>query len=348
MKARIGRAKVPASFFTTSTVKPHEQFAAWRESIGVFLDVRVKDGEPPSFNANVEGYLLEDVFLSRCKAGAQKFDRPALKIARDSIDHYMIQLVLDGRIEMYRPSGQLVVPTGGLVAFDLAEVMDTFNSDFDLISIIVPRRRLAPMLAEPDSQQGARVDPQSGSGKLLANYVVTLFSVAPTLTPAEASLAARSLLDLVALAFNGAALKIGDLPELVRQAELLRVQTYIKERLADPRLEPATIADGIAMSRAQLYRLFAPIGGVAEYIREQRLRRCLTDLLTAKHAHRQIAAIAYSWGITDPIYFAKAFKQRYGRSPSEVREAGLVLNERSKNAASSGDRLYEEWIASLA
>lgn len=347
-KARVDRAKIPASLFSTEGLGADASFAAWRQSIGVFLDVRRPAHEPPSFAAHVEGYLLEDVFVSRCDAGAQKFDRPATKIARDSIDHYMIQLVLDGRIEMEHRHDRFTVPRGGLIAFDLSEVMDTFNSDFSVISVIVPRRRLAPLLADPDAQQGARVDPESGAGKLLANYLTTLFSVAPTLNAAEASMAARSLLDIIALAFNGQALKTGDLPELVQRAEITRVQNYIKNHLMNPDLEPASVAEGVGVSRARLYRLFAPIGGVADYIREQRLRRCLADLLSARHAHRQIADIAYRWGFSDPINFAKAFKQRFGRTPSEAREAGLSIAWQECPGAASRTALLEQWIANLA
>ena len=130
----------------------------------------------------------------------------------------------------------------------------------------------------------------------------------------------------------------------------MRVQTFIKERLSLPDLEPSFVAENVGMSRAQLYRLFAPIGGVAEYIREQRLRRCLADLLSAKHAQRQIADIGYRWGFTDPIGFAKAFKQRFGRTPSEARDAVLVLGRQARQGMAHrlGDRLYEEWIAGLA
>lgn len=347
---RTSRSKIPATRFTTEHIEPHKRFDAWRNSIGVFLDVRLPSTGASAFEAKAEGYLLDDVFLSRCRASAQKFDRPEVKIARDSIDHYMIQLVLGGRIDMDHGEQHLVAPTGGLIAFDLSDVMDTFNSDFDVLSIIVPRRRLAPLLANPDGQQGAQVDPETGSGKLLANFLVTLFSVAPTLSQAEASLAARSLLDLVALAFNGVALRTGDLPELAQQAELMRVQNFIKERLPLPQLEPTFVAEGVGMSRAQLYRLFAPIGGVAEYIREQRLRRCLADLLSARNTHRQIADIAYSWGFHDPVYFAKAFKSRFGRTPSEAREAALssAPRDRRGNELATGDHLYEEWISGLA
>lgn len=104
----------------------------------------------------------------------------------------------------------------------------------------------------------------------------------------------------------------------------------------------------MAARRAQLYRLVAPIGGIAEYIREQRLRRCLADLLSAGHAHRQIADIAYRWGFSDPISFTKAFKQRFGRTPSEAREAGLSSQWQERGADGRSTALFEQWIANLA
>lgn len=345
---RTARAKLPASLFTTEALPPSERFSAWRDSIGVILEARAAAPEPAAtFNARVETYLLDEVMFARSTFSAQKFDRRAIRIAQDSIDHYMIQFFLDGQLEMNlgRRSFRADRP---LVAFDLTKVMDSYDSDCDFLCIMIPRRRLAPLLTAPDSLQGARVDPDSGAGRLLANYLVTLFSVAPTLTPAEGSAAARTLVDLTALAFNGAALEGGDLPAIVQQAELLRVQSLIKDQLANVHLDPGVVADAAGMSRAQLYRLFAPAGGIAEYIREQRLRRCLADLMSVTQAHRQVADIAYSWGFSDPTYFAKAFRQRFGRTPSEAREAASAQAQRIEPGDRVTDRLYEEWIAGLA
>jgi len=349
--SRAARAKVPASLFQTTDLPAHARFETWRESIGVMMDVRRPESEPAKdFDARLESYLLDDVMIARCTAGAQKFDRTAAKFVRDSIDHYMIQLFLDGHVDMSHRNREFRCKAGTVIAFDLADVMDTFNSDFDLLSIVVPRRRLAPLLRDPDVLQGLMVDPDSGTGKLLSNYFVTLFSAAPTLTPEEAAVAARALVDLTAMAFNGTLIKRGDTPEATNHAELMRVQSFIKEHLARPDLGPDAVALAAGMSRAQLYRLFAPIGGVAEYIREQRLRRCLADLLSVQHLHRQIADIAYSWGFSDPTYFAKAFKARFGRTPSDAREAAApqARQRRSELDRRVGDRLYEEWLAGIA
>jgi AraC-like DNA-binding protein len=347
---RLKRSSLPVSLFSTADLPPAERFGAWRESIGVIFDVSLPSKPTPLFDARVEGYLIEDIVLARCCAGAQKFDRSSIRVAQDSIDHYMIQLVLSGCVDLNRAGKRLRVDAGGLIAFDLAEVLDSFNSDFELLSVIIPRRRLAPLLKHPDSVQGAMIDPEGGSGKLFAGFLVSLFTAAPTLSLAEGSLAARSLVDLTALALSGATVSAGAPPEFVQQSELLRVQSFIKERLAMPDLEPDKVAEGVGTSRAQLYRLFAPIGGVAEYIRQQRLRRCFADLLSAQHAHRQIADIAYGWGFNDPGHFAKAFKQRFGRTPSEMRDTATLARKQCDVAIDdrAGDRMYEEWISAVA
>ena len=127
------------------------------------------------------------------------------------------------------------------------------------------------------------------------------------------------------------------------------MQNFITERLGQTNLDPDFVADGVGMSRAQLYRLFAPVGGISDFIREQRLRRCLADLLSQEH--RQIGEIAHRWGFRGSISFTRAFKQRFGRTPSEARAAALSSTWKQEGMALDdriGDRIYEQWIVNLA
>ncbi|MBK5960795.1 hypothetical protein CCR97_21685 [Rhodoplanes elegans] len=348
--ARRAAAKLPVSLFDTADLPYPERFAAWRESIGVFLEVGlVRAGDEEHYDAWAESYLLDDLILSRCAASATKFDRRPLRVAHDSIDHYMIQVLVRGTIDMTLGRHALSFPTGQVILFDLADTMDTVNSTFDLVSVIIPRRRLAPLLARPDSLNGAAVDPTSATGRLVSTYTLSLYQSAPQLSPTEASAAATALVELMALAFNGVGQPGGDVSESLAKAELLRVQGFIRAHLAAPDLGPDMIAAALGISRARLYRLFAPVGGIAEHIREQRLRRCLTDPVSAKQAHRQVAEIAYAWGFSDPTHFARAFKQRFGRTPSEVRRAATPLARRDRPSVDPrvGDRLHEDWLAGL-
>ena len=350
-QARRASSRLPASLFQTSDLPPAERFAAWRDSIGVFLEVGLlQPDDADEFDGWAESYLIDDIMLSRCAAGRQKFDRRAIHVARDSMDHYMIQLLLDGTIDLTTGRRTLQCPSGHLIGFDLGERMDTVNSRFDLLTVIIPRRRLTHLLARPDSLHATMVDPNSGTGLLVVNFLRALYQSAPLLSQSEASAAAASLLELLALAFNGVTYQSGDAPETMAQAELLRVQNFIKANLASPALGPDMAVTALGISRARLYRLFAPVGGIAEYVREQRLRRCRADLVSNHLAHRQIAEIAYGWGFADPAHFARSFKQRFGRTPSEVRHAAPPLARRGspKLDPRVGDRLHEEWLAGLA
>jgi AraC-like DNA-binding protein len=346
---RIGRSKTPASLFDTSGLPASKRFATWCESMGVLLDISPTASHPTDqFNAHLEGYLVGDILLSRLITGGQKMRRTSDRIARDSIDHYAINFFLGGTVELQGPR-LLQYGEGNLIAFDDGEPLTCETGGFDVVTATIPRRRLSPSLQRPDAVHASMIDHGSAVGQLLVEFVRTLYATAPDLAQDEARAAEQALLVLVAAALNGITIKSGDLPAMFYRAELMRAQAFIKSNLGNASLSPNLVAAAVALSRAQLYRLFAPLGGVAEYIREQRLRRCLADLLATRQNGQAITEISYRWGFADPAHFARAFKQRFGRTPSEAREAAAVHTRRSFDLdVRAGDRLYEDWLAGLA
>ncbi len=319
--------------------------------MSVFLDPSLSAHETATaFSGEIEGYLLDDIVFSRAQASQQKFDRASAKIARDGLDHYMIELFFEGHTEMTVGRRVLRNRPGQIVGFDLGDVMDSFNSVFDVLCVFVPRARLSPLLARPDSINGVMPSVEDGPGFLLAKYLRTLYQVAPTLTPAEGATAARALLELTASAFNKASAGARADDIVAQPSQLLRAQFYIRENLASADLTSERIALGVGISRTALYKLFEPAGGVANYVRELRLRKCFRDLASSRHSGAQIAEIAYRWGFSDPAVFARAFRRRFGRSPSEAREVTHTYVRRDRQAIDprAGNRLHEEWIATLA
>ena len=344
--ARTGRALLPASLFRTHGLPRADRFEAWRQSIGVFLDTRLDPrSDAEDFNGQVESYLLDDLMLSRCTANHQKFDRPSLKIARDDIDHYMVQLFLAGGTEM--KLGRRSIGGTRLVGFDLADVLDSVNADFDLLAVLVPRARLAPLLRFPDALHGTMPITEDGAGGLLANFLRDVFDILPALAPVQAASVARALIELIAAAFNGVRFPANDMPALAERALQLRARLHVKSRLRERDLNPEDIARAMGLSRSALYRLFRQTGGIAHYIREQRLRRCFGEL-AAGSGRAQVAQIAYRWGFADAAHFSRLFKQRFGCTPSETQERATAGMARGDHDPRVGDRRYESWIAGLA
>jgi len=344
--ARTGRALLPASLFRTHDLPHADRFGAWRESIGVFLDCRLDPrSDAEDFNGQVESYLLDDLMLSRCTANHQKFDRPSLKIAHDDIDHYMVQLFLTGGTEMRL--GRRSIGSTRLIGFDLADVLDSFNADFDLLAVLVPRARLAPLLQVPDSLHGAMPITEDGAGGLLAGFLKDVFEILPALTPVQAAGVARALIELIAAAFNGVRFPANDVPALAERALELRARLHVKARLRERDLNPEDIARAMGLSRSALYRLFHESGGIAHYIREQRLRRCFGELAGGRSG-MQVAQVAYRWGFADAAHFSRLFRQRFGCTPSETQERATAALAKGGHDPRVGDRRYESWIAGLA
>lgn len=349
--ARVARSRLPASFFRTDALPPAERFAAWRESVGVFLDSRlVPQDDAEHFNGDVESYLLDDIVISRPRANGQKFDRPSRRIARDGLDHYMIQLFVHGNTDIALARRSLHGAERRIVGFDLGDVLDSFNADFDILCAVVPRARLAPLLDRPDSLHTQMPSLEGGGGALLANFLPNLFDSLPDLAAAQAGSAGRALVELIATAFNGACFAAADAPDAARHALELKAKTFVKAQLGQHALDPEEVARAMGLSRTALYRLFQESDGVALYIREQRLRRCFADLVSERSREMQIAEIAWRWGFADAAHFARLFKERFGCTPTQARAGAHTLNggRTRKHDTRVGDRRYEEWIAGLA
>lgn len=83
----------------------------------------------------------------------------------------------------------------------------------------------------------------------------------------------------------------------------------------------AEIATRSAMSPRQVQRLFEQAGTTfTEFVLEQRLLLVRKLLGDPRARMRKISEIAHSSGFSDLSYFNRAFRKRFGSTPSELRE----------------------------
>ena len=97
---------------------------------------------------------------------------------------------------------------------------------------------------------------------------------------------------------------------------LLKVREAILSRLNDEQLSVESLADEIGLSRSQLFRKISALTGasVNELIRTFRLQKA-AQLLEQNWA--PVTQVAYEVGYSNLSYFSKAFKEKYGVTPSE-------------------------------
>lgn len=344
-------SQIETSHFDTGALAPDQRFDAWRDAIGVCFDVTPHDDATRErFTASVDSFLLDDIVVNHCRLGAQTFERSAARIARDGIDHYQFHVFLDGAVEMDCAGRPKRARRGDFVVLDHGETFASRTTDYEILNIFIPRRRLAALLNAPDSAHGTVFDSRTGAGRLLNDFAAALFRAAPSLTTDQAPDAAQSLIHLCAMALNGAVVDRSDPPSAADRSLLLQAQLVIKDSLHDPSLRVETVAAAIGVSRSRLYAIFEPIGGVAEYVREMRLRRAYAELISARARHRSVAEIAYSLGYSDPCVFSRAFKARFGCAPREARETAASCPARQPGGRheGAGDVKYAFWIGNIA
>jgi signal transduction histidine kinase/DNA-binding response OmpR family regulator len=98
-----------------------------------------------------------------------------------------------------------------------------------------------------------------------------------------------------------------------------KINHIIDKQMLNTEFSVEELSHEVALSRVHLYRKIKQLTGlsVSEYIRGIRLKKA-TELMqgTAK----SLSEIAYETGFTSPSYFAKCFKEQFGKTPSEYVE----------------------------
>lgn len=342
--------KLQKSHFSTHRLHPTERLPAWCESIGTVFDIHAPAGLPhEAFNASLNSYLIDDqLMLARCETSAQRFERNPLRVARDSLDHYLVQTHLRGSQDLRRAGKQQRSEAGDLQVIDLADTHQAQTTDFCNLTLVIPRQMLAPHLIHPDSQQGRVLKGDKGLTRLAVNHIRMLLEVMDTLSDAEAVQSIEPMMMLLASALNGSSESVDGGEAGVAMSLLGQAKLEI-ERNLHRNLPVEELCAALPVSRATLYRLFEPFGGVRAYMQDRRLRRCAHALLAPHYAHRRIYEIAYAWGFASEAHFSRAFRRKFGISPREARGAfdGLPSKQIAAPARLIGDRHYEQWLQQI-
>jgi AraC-like DNA-binding protein len=169
----------------------------------------------------------------------------------------------------------------------------------------------------------ATVALNSSKGRVLSNYLLSLARVLPSVATEHLPVLNAATRALVQACLSPASdnSEHSDLPSATAFRE--RVRRVVRREMSSPEFGPEILGRLLAMSRSKLYRAFASTGGVARFIQQERLseaRRRLADISD----NASIRVVASETGFLDHSTFSRAFKLRYGSSPSKFREMALA------------------------
>ncbi|VVE90498.1 helix-turn-helix domain-containing protein [Pandoraea bronchicola] len=321
--------------FSTDYLTPELRVDVWREIISPFFDtLPVENEQGPLLEGAVTSHSVGTLLIGGTAFNAQRYDRSRKLVLASGLDQYMIQLFISGALDGDCCGLPVSVRPGDIFALDLSRVANTQVSPGTTVTIFLPRERV-DKVASGRSVHGAVLKADWPITRLLASFIVTLNQLAPQMKGAEALAVEAGAVNLLseALVRKFESASVTDDPVLSR---VLRSQVlaYIDANLTSPNLGLASILERFRVSRAHLYRIFAADGGIASAIRDRRLDAAYSALvLGSSRRDQSITRLAHELSFSGSNHFLRAFRARFGMTPSEAREAGFTFHLANRGIA---------------
>ncbi|MQY04542.1 AraC-like ligand-binding domain-containing protein [Actinomadura macrotermitis] len=308
--------------FTTLSVAPPERFDLWADTCArQYLPCKTTSPFENDFVASVRNVACGSVQISRLRHPPLRSWRSPQLVRSSDPEVLTLLHPASGRTHLVS-EGRHASLSGGEGA--LLSSSHPFNGwhtgddHTDVLLIEIGRAALKPLHRSLDRLLCTSLDLGQGMGAVLLAHAHAVVEQAESLTAVDRARLEGSTLDLV----HG--LLAGHLDGRIsapQQTLLQRIKAFVLRELADPELSPRAVAEAQRVSLRYLHRLFeAEDLSVSAWIRAERLERCRRDLADPALAGCPVHAIGAKWGLTDPTYFGRVFREAYGMSPARYRQ----------------------------
>lgn len=282
----------------------------WHEALAAsHLRFNVDVPDPALFQAVVSRRRFGEVALVECAVTPSGGRRGRRELSVDP-GWAGVLVVRSGRERVCQAGHELVVGPGDVLVWD-GELPVEFQvlEPLRKRSLLLPRGRVLGL----GGCVPVHVPAGSPHGRLLGGYLEMLSRELPRLDEPACASAANAALELLraVVAPTNADLRTTVLP---------RVRAFVDARLHDPDLDPPQVAAAHAISVRTLHTLFEPTGEtLGGYVRRRRLEKAREDLRGRPGV--PVSLVAARWGFRSTAHFSRSFREAYGSTPREVRDA---------------------------
>jgi AraC family transcriptional activator of tynA and feaB len=319
--------------FSTELVPAADRLDAWQWNARKFCgDCRFQFHNRRTFHGSIETKKAGSLDLSRFSSSSLRFAKFPIENAHAEKSCTVITQ-LEG-MRSYSQNHRVVILNAGdstLIDSALPWSSDCLG-DCVRLYLRAPRWLIENRLRVTTLPVAHRISGTSTLGATLFHLANSLYREAEHLSPEEATAMIEAYFDI----WSACVVHSGAEPGITRGSVELcsRIETFIEEHLADPALNPPTIAAAAGLSVRHLHRLFAHRGWtVGDWIRARRLERCRHDLADPRFRERTITDIAFYWGFSESAHFSRSFKKQFGVSPRTFRSqpcAGATAHEQTE------------------
>ena len=266
------------------------------------------------FDFFAEALVLPEAVVAHARLHGQiPTTRDAALIAATSAEQLFVYVVKDGALEVAPTRSGRRLRAGDILVLDLAQASSVLGTDYEAIYLILARGALPEPLRHMDLHC-AEIHGDHPLARAIVSTLTCLCEDAPRMSQVQGSVVLRAAIEMLGLALTD-----------VRRARLAprmlkaTAETLVDDNLSQPGLSPAWIAKRLDVSRATLYRAFAPYGGVTLFINDRRLQNAL--LLLTSDDEPPLSEIAARCGYGGRTRLFQAFSERFAIPPEAVLSA---------------------------
>lgn len=276
-----------------------------------------------NFEGRVESITFENGAVGRVRMSPIVAVKTKHDIANSPIECVHGNLILGGELKVEQSGRTNIAKPGDLVLYrSYSSVTLTENPDSpcDNLAFIIPKSQFLGMPNVDDFFGNTILSAE----KLIGPLSSCLAMIAQNLCSASAEeLHSLFTACITLLPLSAGVHTVEKRAEVSQSNHMLReVLSYIDRNLSSPDLSPAAAARNLHVSVRYIHKLFAHSGMTfSAYVTAERLERIRWDLIASSGRRPPISALAYRWGFSDLSTFNRAFKSRFGCTPSRLTPA---------------------------
>ena len=294
------------------------EYEAWREvTCRAFCGVDIQPSEGEAIDCRLRIDPIGALVLAAPSGLSAQFSRTR-EILGDGCDDLVLVEAQWGRVPLLQGDKVIEMQGGQLCLTDMSVLGSISHGPRGgFRTLRIPRQALLAAAPRAEDHLSIAVSDNDVLRETISGYQTLCASQAPCLDAAGQHLMAQHLVDLVALLFTTRK-GPGEPGRASAQLDLIRADAL--RDLGNPALALANLVRRHGLSERQAQRLFEQSENTfTEFVIEQRLllaRKLVTD---PTQRHRKISDVAHMSGFSDLSYFNRAFRKRFGVSPTEMR-----------------------------
>jgi AraC-like DNA-binding protein len=299
-----------------------QRYDAWREEIGhsfCKLDARASDGD--RIDCRIEIAPVSSLAMASASGTSAVFSRTR-ELLSDNCDALVLIAATAGHILVGQQGQPVELQRSQMCLIDTSSPCSVDVIDRGgFTATRIPRRELLSLCPKAESRLSEPLRENVGLQETVARYFTLTVEMAGRLDTVGQQMTTQHMIDLIGLLLGTGKYE----SELASRrslapAQLQLMQSRTLSDLGDGALTVAHVAKHVGVSPRHAQRLFEQGGTTfTEFVLEHRLLLARKLLLNPSKRDSKISAIAYDAGFGDLSYFNRAFRKRFGVTPSELR-----------------------------